>query len=389
MACEDVDMAVDRMTDFYELLGVSPDATDEEIKRAYRRRARELHPDANGGDPEAEAKFKEVSLAYEVLRDPERRARYDRFGPEGVFGSGSAGGGVSFDFEGGLSDLFEAFFGSMTGGSFRGRQHGAARGADAEISLRLEFAEAVFGAEKELSIRLPVRCETCHGSGARPGTQPVRCPDCQGTGEIRRVRQSLLGQMVTAVACSRCQGLGELTPTPCADCRGEGRRLEDRTFVVEVPPGVEDGSTLRLADRGPAGPRGGPNGSLFVHLSVIPDERFERVRDDLHTTLHIGMAQAALGTQVEVDTLDGPRAVQIEAGTQGGHVIRLRGAGVPHLRGRGRGDLFVHVLVDTPTDLSPRQEELLLELAAERGEEVIPPEAPGGGVFSRIRSALG
>lgn len=373
------------MTDLYELLGVRRDASDDEIKRAYRRKARQHHPDANAGDPEAEAKFKEVSFAYEVLRDPERRARYDRFGPASFGQGGGAGGAGGFDFEGGLGDLFEAFFGSMTGTA--GRRRGPQGGADAEVVLQLDFAEAVFGTRKELAVRLPVTCETCSGSGAAPGTSPVPCPDCQGSGEIRRIRQSLLGQVVTAVACGRCQGLGETIPEPCSDCRGEGRRLEERTFAVEVPAGVEDGSTLRLAGRGPAGPRGGPNGSLFVHLSVSSDERFERRGDDLHTMIHVGMAQAALGVHVDVETLEDRRHVEVPAGTQSGHVVRLKGAGVPHLRGRGRGDLFVHLLVDTPTALTPRQEELLRQLAAERGEDL----AAGGhdGVISKIRSAFG
>lgn len=376
----------DSRTDLYALLGVPHTATDDEIKSAYRRRARELHPDANGGDPESEARFKEVSLAYEVLSDPDRRARYDSYGPEGVFGQSA--GGPGFDFDGGLSDLFDAFFGTMGGSAGRGRRRGPQPGADAEVTLGLAFAEAAFGARKELSVRLPVTCETCSGAGARPGTSAVACPDCQGTGEIRRIRQSLLGQVVTSVACSRCQGLGETIPDPCPDCRGEGRRLEDRSFVVEVPPGVEDGSTLRLADRGPAGPRGGPNGSLFVHLAVTPDPRFERAGDDLHTTLHLGVAQAALGAQLEVQTLEEARQVAVAAGTQTGHVVRLKGVGVPHLRGRGRGDLFVHVVVDTPTSLTPKQEELLRQLAAERGEEVGAPSG-GEGMFSRLRSAFG
>lgn len=320
------------------------------------------------------------------FRDPERRARYDTYGAEGVFGQ-SAGPGGGFDFEGGLGDLFEAFFGAV-GGTGRPRRRGPAGGADAEVSLRLSFAEAAFGASKDLSVRIPVRCEECSGSGARPGTLVMPCPDCQGTGEIRRIRQSLLGQVVTAVACGRCQGLGETIPDPCPSCRGEGRRMDDRSFVVEVPAGVEDGSTLRLADRGPAGPRGGPNGSLFVHLAVVADERFERVGDDLHTTVHVGLAQAALGCQVEVETLEDARQVAVTAGTQAGHVVRLKGAGVSHLRGRGRGDLFVHVVVDTPTELNARQEELLRLLAAERGEDVAAPSG-GDGVFSRLRSAFG
>lgn len=375
------------MGDLYGLLGVRADASDEEIKRAYRRRARELHPDANGGDLEAEAKFKEVSFAYEVLSDPERRARYDRFGPAsfGGGGTGAGAGGTGFGFDGGLSDLFEAFFGTMAGASRGGRRRGPQQGSDAEVALNLDFAEAVFGAEKELSVRLPVACEECGGSGARPGTQPAVCSDCQGTGELRRVRQSLLGQVVTAVACSRCQGSGEVIAEPCQSCRGEGRRIEDREFTVDVPAGVDDGSTLRLAGRGPSGPRGGPNGSLFVHLVVESDPRFERAGDDLHTTLHVGMAQAALGTALDVETLEEPRQVNVAVGTQTGTVVRMRGLGVPHLRGRGRGDLYVHLAVDTPTELTARQRELLAELAAERGEEVHGHD----GVFSRIRSALG
>lgn len=379
------------LADFYELLGVRPDASDEQIKRAYRRKARELHPDANGGDPEAESRFKEVTLAYEVLRDPERRARYDRYGPEGVFGQGPGAGGMGFDFEGGLSDLFEAFFGSMgggMGGPTRGRRRGPQPGADAEVSLRLSFSEAVFGISKDLSLRLPTTCEQCGGRGAAPGTEPAPCPDCEGTGEIRRVRQSLLGQVVTASVCNRCQGLGEIVPTPCPSCRGEGRILEEVNLVVEVPAGVDDGSTLRLAGRGPAGPRGGANGSLYVHLVVAPDPRFERHGNDLHTSVRIGVAQAALGAHVEVATLEDPRNIAIAPGAQTGHVERLKGLGVPHLRGRGRGDLYVHLVVDTPTDLTERQIELLRELAAERGEEV-EHEKGREGMVSRIRSAFG
>jgi len=374
-------MPAEAMADLYGLLGVRRDATDDEIKSAYRKRARELHPDANGGDLESEARFKEVSLAYEVLRDPDRRARYDRYGAEGVFGSGPGG----FDFEGGLGDIFEAFFGSMSAAG--GRRRGPQGGSDAEVSLDLQFSEAVFGARRELSVRLPIRCETCGGVGAAPGTAPAECPDCQGTGEIRRIRQSLLGQVVTSVACRRCQGIGETIANPCPACRGDGRRLEECNFVVEVPPGVEHGSTLRLADRGPAGPRGGANGSLFVHLNVVPDERFERSGDDLHTTLRVSMTQAAIGALLTVETLEEPRQVAIDGGTQTGHVVRLKGLGVPHLRGRGRGDLFAHVVVDTPTGLTHKQEELLRQLAEERGE-AIGGQHESEGVFSRLRSAF-
>ncbi len=382
-------MAVtDGLGDLYALLDVRPDASDEEIKRAYRARARELHPDTNQGDPEAEARFKQVTVAYEVLRDPERRARYDRYGAEGVFGA-QAGGMGDFGFEGGLGDIFEAFFGQMAGAG-GGRRRGPQPGSDAEVRLGIDFAEAVFGCRKEISVRLPATCATCAGRGTAPGTDPVTCVDCQGTGELRRVRQSLLGQVVTSVACSRCGGTGDMIPDPCVDCRGEGRRMEESTFTVEVPAGVEDGSTLRLAERGAAGQRGGPSGSLFVHLAVARDPRFERQGDHLNTTLTIGMSQAVLGTEADVESLDGPQRLTLRPGTQHGHVERIRGLGVPHLRGRGRGDLFVHVLVATPTDLTPEQDELLRQFAASRGEDVSAPgTATGEGVFSRLRSAFG
>ncbi len=381
-------MAVaDGLGDLYELLGVRPEATDDEIKKAYRARARELHPDTNQGDPEAEARFKQVTVAYEVLRDPEKRARYDRYGVEGVFGTPGAGGFGGFDFEGGLGDIFEAFFGQTGGG---GRRRGPQAGADAEVRLALDFAEAVFGSRKEITVRLPATCDACGGRGTAPGTEPVTCTECQGAGELRRVRQSLLGQVVTSVACTRCSGTGEMIPSPCPECRGEGRRMQEHTLTVDVPAGVEDGSTLRLAGHGAAGQRGGPPGSLFVHLAVARDPRFERQGDHLNTTLTVSAVQAALGTQAEVETLDGPHQIAVAAGTQHGHVERIKGLGVPHLRGRGRGDLFVHVLVATPTNLTPEQDQLLRQLAASLGEEVLPPGAGGhDGVFSRLRSAFG
>jgi molecular chaperone DnaJ len=376
----------DGLRDLYGLLGVGPTASDEEIKRAYRARARELHPDTNPGDAAAEAKFKEVTVAYEVLRDPDRRARYDRFGPEGVFGN-QGGGAGGFGFEGGLGDIFEAFFGQMSGQG--NRRRGPAPGADAEVRLNIGFSDAVFGCRKELSVRLPATCDTCAGRGTAPGTELITCTECQGTGELRRVRQSLLGQVVTSVACSRCSGLGETIPHPCVDCSGEGRRMVENTFTVEVPAGVENGSTLRLAERGAAGQRGGATGSLFVHLAVAGDPRFEREGDNLHTTLTIGIAQAALGTETEVETLDGVHPMVINPGTQPGFIERVRGLGVPHLRGRGRGDLFVHVIVATPSRLTAAEDELLRQYAAAHGESVSPPGGGGDGVFSRIRSAFG
>ncbi|HLH28167.1 MAG TPA: J domain-containing protein, partial [Acidimicrobiales bacterium] len=330
----------------------------------------------------AEARFKECTRAYEVLRDPERRARYDRFGPEGVDapmgGMGDAFFGQSF------GDIFDAFFGGATAGGRR--RSGPVRGSDAEVVIELDFREAVFGAPREVTVEQPVTCATCTGSGARPGTTAMRCPDCQGTGELRRVRQSILGQVVTAVPCQRCQGLGEAIPSPCPDCGGDGRRRERRTFTVDVPPGVDHGSTLRLSGRGPAGPRGGPSGDLYVHLSVHEDPRFSRRGDDLESVVHVAMTQAALGCTQPFESLDGMETLTIPPGTQTGYVVRLKGKGVPHVRGRGRGDLLVHVVVDTPTGLTKSQEDLLRQLAAERGEGVA---APDEGLMSRLRSAFG
>ena len=373
--------------DYYGTLGVAPDAGPDDIKRAYRKLARELHPDAGHGDKAAEERFKEVTLAYETLRDPERRQRYDMFGPDAARGAGGdpfAGAGV-----GGLGDLFDAFFGggSVFGGGVRGGRGraGPPRGHDVELRLQIGFEDAVFGTHEDITMTVPVACATCTGTGARPGTTPAPCSQCGGTGEVRRVRQSLLGQMVTASPCSRCGGTGEEIASPCPDCRGEGRRHEERTLTVDVPAGVDDGTTLRLTGRGAAGPRGGPAGDLYVHLAVRPHDRFVRQGYDLVHELHVSMTQAALGAHLPFETLDGTEDLVLPAGTQSGRVFRLRGRGVPHVDGRGRGDLLVRVAVDTPTEVSKAEEELLRQLAALRGEDVAPPDT---GLFSKIRSAF-
>jgi molecular chaperone DnaJ len=375
-------------TDLYELLGVSRNATDEELKRAYRAKAREHHPDTNQEDGDSGEHFKEVSLAYEVLSDPERRARYDRFGHAGVFGQGAGGqaGGDPFG-AGGLGDLFDAFFNGMGGAGGGRRRTGPVPGPDAEMMVELTFREAVFGVQRQVDVTTPVHCDTCEGTGAQPGTSIARCPECQGAGELRRVRQSILGQVVTAVPCNRCQGTGQSIESPCTDCRGDGRRSETRTLTVDIPAGVDDGSTLRLSGHGPAGFRGGPNGALFVHLAVTPDDVFRRSDVDLHATVHVPMALASLGGSIPFATLDDSRDLAIAEGTQSGTVITLKGLGVPKLRGRGRGDLSVHVQVDTPTGLDDRQRELLIALAEARSEEL--GEVPQSeGLFSKLRSAL-
>jgi molecular chaperone DnaJ len=365
--------------DVYEVLGVSPQATDDEIKRAYRRLARECHPDANPDDPDAADRFKEISAAYELVRDPERRRQYDMFGPEGAGAAGSPFASGNF----GLNDLFDAFF---SGDVFGGRgATGARRGPDAETLMELTLAEVVAGARRTIEMRMPVECETCDGSGGVPGTQPTKCTTCDGAGEVRQVRRSLLGQIVTAGPCPACAGLGTTIEHPCATCGGEGRVAGMRSIEVDVPAGIDDGQRLRLAGRGPAAPRGGTAGDLFVAVRVAPNSSFERRGDDLWHRLPVSIVQASLGASLQFESLDGPRDLEIHSGTQPGAKIRLHGLGVPSLHSGRRGDLIVEVDVQVPTNLTPEQAELLVQLAQLRGEEVT---APHEGLFSRIRSAF-
>lgn len=374
-------------TDFYALLGVSRDASDEQLKKAYRKVARELHPDANPDDPAAEEKFKQVTLAYEVLRDPEKRARYDQFGIDGIRGSGGGGAG-GFGFDGmNLGDIFDAFFG---GGSPFGQQQrrgagSAPRGQDMELTVTLDFETAVFGGQVEVSLRLPVACSECGGNGAAPGTQPETCAECGGAGEVRRVRQSILGQVVTAQPCPRCAGTGQQVSSPCPSCHGDGVRTEERTFNVDIPAGIDHGQTLRLAGKGAAGPRGGIPGDLYLHANVQPHERFGRQGNDLVHVLHIPFTQATLGAEFTLETLDGSEEIDIEAGTQSGKLLRFRGRGVPRVDGRGRGDLVVQIIVDTPTKMTKEQDELLRQFAQMRNESVTDEQ---GGFFGKIKDAF-
>lgn len=366
----------------YDVLGVSQNATDDEIKKAFRALARQYHPDANPDDPQAMEQFKEINAAYEVLKDPERRRQFDMFGATG----GSAGGpfgGAGFDAGAfGLNDLFDAFF----GGSMRERgPAGPMRGQDIETVLNLKLEDVVFGTQKSLDLRMPVECETCTGSGCAPGTHASRCGECDGSGEVRQVRRSLLGQIVTAAPCPTCSGTGQTIPTPCEACRGLGAIDGQRTIDVDVPMGIDDGQRLRLSGRGPAAPRGGPPGDLYVSVRVARDKRFERNGDELRHTLPVSIVQAALGTTVKLDTLDGEQELTVPAGTQPGAQLRLRGLGVPALRSGRRGDLVVDVRVDVPTNLNAEEAEHLAQFAAMRGEDVT---APHEGLFSRIKSAF-
>jgi molecular chaperone DnaJ len=374
------------MADYYELLGVPRSATADDIKKAYRKVARQLHPDANPGDAAAEEKFKRVAQAYEVLSDPDKRSRYDRFGEAGVGGaSGAPNMGDIFN-GGGLGDLFDAFFGGSQGSPFGGRgPAGPPRGQDLEVVADVGFEQAVFGARIPVKVRTAVRCDDCGGSGAAEGTKPVTCSECNGRGQVQRMRQSLLGQMVTTSACPRCNGAGEVIASPCPTCNGEGRTITEKEYQVDIPAGVDTGSTLRLSGRGAVGTRGGGAGDLYVHLRVAPHERFRRVNDDLVTDLPVSIAQAALGTKFAMTTLDGEEQIIVPPGTQPGREFVLRQRGVPRLQGRGRGDLRVIVDVQVPTRLTDGEADLLRKFAEGRGEEVAAAE---NGFFSRIKSAF-
>lgn len=362
-------------SDPYEVLQVQRNASAEEIKKSYRRLAREFHPDANPDDPDAEEKFKEVAFAYEVLSDPDKRSRYDRFGDTGS--SSSMG-----DPFGGIGDIFESFFGS---GFSQSRRTGPIQGQDLETSLHLDFAEAVFGCEKEIEIKTALACSVCEATGASEGSSRDTCETCRGSGQVQQVRQSLLGQMMTSAACSACGGMGWVIPIPCGECGGEGRNVVQDSFSVQVTAGVDDGTTLRLTGRGAVGPWGGPAGDLYVQVRVRDHEYFERSGYDLLRRLPVQMTQAILGVELEIETLDGSETIVIPKGTESGQVMRIRGRGVPHIQGRGRGDLLIEVVVETPKDLTSTEEKFIRDFAGSRNDQVDPPDK---GIIGKLRSAF-
>ena len=367
--------------DYYEVLGVARGASDADIKRAFRKLAQQWHPDVSN-DPASDVRFKEINEAYQVLSDPQRRQAYDMFGRAGVSGGADAGFGAGFS---GFSDIFDAFFGGASTGAAR---HGRpAVGSDLRYDLRITFEEAVAGTEKEIEFPVLDRCLTCGGSGAKPGTSTSTCPQCQGRGEIRSVRQTMLGQMVNVSACPRCRGEGRIIESACETCYGEGRTEQTRKLRVTIPAGIDEGHQVRLSGEGEAGPRSGPPGSLYVAVHVTPHAQLRREGTELYYELDISIAQAALGTRVQVPTVEGSEEIEVRPGTQPGTELRLRGKGVPHLRRTGsRGDLHVFVRVVVPGRLSKEQRKALEAYADASGEAVWD---HSGGLMDRVRDALG
>lgn len=370
-------MAVKR--DYYEVLGLNRSASEEEIKRAYRRLAFEYHPDRNRNH-DAEERFKEINEAYEVLSDPEKRAAYDRFGHTGApeFARGFDG----FSGFGGFGDIFETFFGGATAT----RRRAAQRGADLRCNVAISFEEAVFGCEKELEISRTELCSACGGNGCEPGTQMERCPVCNGKGEVRRVQQSIFGQFMNITTCDRCHGEGRIITTPCSQCRGTGKERRVREIAIQIPAGVDDGSQIRLRGEGEAGSRGAGPGNLYVSVSVRPHKFFRREDENILCDMPINFAQAALGDEVEVPTVDGVVSLKIPSGTQSGKVFRIKGKGVPHLRGGSRGDQLVKIRVVTPQSLDEKQRKLFEELANTLGQAVLPADEKG--FFDKIKDAF-
>ncbi|MFQ5689218.1 MAG: molecular chaperone DnaJ [Gemmatimonadota bacterium] len=377
--------------DYYEILGVSREAGGDQIKKAYRKLAMRYHPDRND-EPDAEERFKEVTEAYEVLRDPEKRRIYDRYGEAGLRGRGGQSGFGDFSSFG-FDDAFEVFMREFGGGAFgdvfggRRASAGPRPGSTVRVALKIALAEAAHGVEKTIRLGILDPCDRCGGSGAEPGTAPVRCSVCGGAGEVRQVQRSVLGQFVSVRPCPQCGGQGRTITVRCSECRGAGRVRREKKMKIEIPAGVSSDDYLKLRGRGNVGANGGPRGDIVVQVDVEPDERFERRGDDLLHDLPITFSQAALGAEVEVPTIDGTARLTIPPGIQGGQVLRLRGQGMQRLRGKGRGDQLVRVMVWTPTDLTDREREILQSLSE---VERTPPKPGRGepGFWERVKAAF-
>lgn len=376
--------------DYYEVLGVSKSASDDEIKKAYRKLARKYHPDVNRDNPkEAETKFKEASEAYEVLSNADKKAQYDQYGhaafdgAQGGAGFGGFGGGFGGAGAGGFGDIFDMFFG---GQGFGGRSNGPEKGSDLRYDMEITFEQAAFGVEKEIEIPRTEDCRACHGTGAAPGTHADTCPDCKGTGQVQFTQNTPFGRMMNVKPCERCHGEGKIVKTPCKECHGQGKVKARRKIKIKIPGGVDNGSRLRVAHEGEAGMRGGPQGDLYVYIFVKPHKLFVREGNDVICEVPISFVQAILGDEIEVPTLEGRVKFRIEEGTQSGTIFRLRNKGIPHLRGNSRGDQHVKVKVVTPKNLTEKQRELLKEFARISGEDINPEQK---GFFKKMKDAFG
>jgi molecular chaperone DnaJ len=374
--------------DFYNVLGVSRNASQDEIKKAFRKLARECHPDVNRDDPEAEARFKEINEAYECLSDADKRRNYDTFGSAKggpAFGGGQGDFSGFGGFESSFGDIFDMFFGDWRQQGGRTGRGSNSRGADLSLELAIEFEEAVFGAEKEVEIARLVGCDTCNGSGVAPGSDLEQCAACHGTGEIRTEQRTVFGTFVRSATCLKCQGTGRVISDPCKECNGQGRKPVHEKIKVDIPAGVDNGITLKLHGKGEAGVRGGGAGDLYVTIQVKPHSVFERQGTDLYCKFPITFTQATLGTEVQVPTLEDFEEIKIKPGTQTGTIFKLKGKGVPSLRNRVRGDIIIQVVIETPQKLTDRQKELLLEFAHESGEKIHPAHS---GIFDKIKDAF-
>lgn len=357
--------------DYYAALGLEKGASDEEIKKAFRKLAIKYHPDKNQGNKEAESKFKEINEAYQVLSDPDKKAKYDMYGTADFDGSGFGSGGFGgFDFSdmGGFGDIFESFFGGGGGGGRR--KNGPQKGSDLEYTINLSFEEAVFGVEKEISIDRSETCETCKGSGAKAGTSKKTCPTCNGQGQVRVQRQTPLGSFVSTSTCNTCGGSGTIIEEPCTDCHGRGHVRKSRKIKVNIPAGVDTGNVMPLRGQGNHGTNDGPPGDLYVRINVAPSKKFVRKGNDIYIDKHISMGKAALGTEITVATVDGDVKYTIPSGTQSGTLFRLKGKGIPRVNSSGRGDQYVKVIVDIPKNLNEKQKDALKAFMEACGENV-------------------
>ena len=358
--------------DYYEVLGVSRGASEDEIKKAYKKMARKYHPDLNPGDKTAEEKFKEVNEAYEVLSDADKKARYDQYGHAGVdpnFGAGGFGGGFdgSFDF-GDLGDIFGSFFGGGFGGGRRTNPNAPQRGESMRMSIAISFEEAAFGCEKAVTVERYETCDTCHGNGCAPGTSPEVCPDCHGTGTVQVRRQTPMGVFATSSPCPKCGGKGRIIHQPCKDCRGSGMVRKKKTIQASIPAGIDNGQTISIRGQGNAGKNGGPAGDLLITITVRPHELFRREGTSVLCEAPITFTQAVLGAELEIPTIDGKVKYTLPEGTQSGTTFRLKGKGIPSINGRGRGDQYVTVYIETPKNLNKEQKEALKKFAETMGE---------------------